>query len=94
MSAPVLPPRSILEVAEEVVAQLRENERMSDAIDAYAPGHENVHVRWLSKLRGYEVTVRFDEVTFDSDTPGQREPTAIRGGAVKGTGRVAPPGSA
>lgn len=59
------PPRSILEVAEEVLAQVRENTRMSDAIDEYAPGHENVHVRWLSKLRGYEVTLRFDADVFD-----------------------------
>ena len=38
---------------------------MSDALDEYAPGHENVHVRWLSQKRGYEVTLRFDAHTFD-----------------------------
>jgi hypothetical protein len=60
-----LPPRSILAVAEEIVAQIRENDRMSDALDAYPADRENVHVRWLSKLRGYEVTLRFDAATLD-----------------------------
>ena len=47
---------------------------MFEALDAYAPGHENVHVRWLSKLRGYEVTLRFDAATFDAgcEKPGAR----------------------
>lgn len=58
------PPRPILAVAEEVIEQIRLNERMDAALDAYAPGHENVHVRWLSKLRGYEVTLRFDAATL------------------------------
>lgn len=68
MSAPVVhPPRSIIDVAEEVVAQLRQDARMDAALDAYAPGHENVHVRWLSKLRGYEITVRLDAATYDAE---------------------------
>jgi hypothetical protein len=60
-----MPPRPILAVAEEVIAQIRKDSRMDAAIDAYAPGHENVHVRWLSKLRGYEITIRFDAETLD-----------------------------
>lgn len=65
-AAIVMPPRSILDVAEEVLTQVRLDDRMDAALDAYAPGHENVHVRWLSKLRGYEVTLRFDAATFDT----------------------------
>ena len=61
-----LPPRSIIAVAEEVLEQVRKNPTMNAALDAYAPGHENVHVRWLSKLRGYEVTLRFDAATLDA----------------------------
>lgn len=66
MTPPVHPPRSIVEVAEEVLAQVRINDRMSDALDAYPADRENVHVRWLSRLRGYEVTLRFDAETFDA----------------------------
>ena len=69
MTTTQLPPRPILAVAEEVLAQIRENETMSDALDAYAEGHENVHVRWLSRLNGYEVTLRFDAATLDRGRP-------------------------
>jgi hypothetical protein len=65
----VLPPRSILTVVDEVLDQVRKDERMSAALDAYAEGHENVHIRWLSRLGGYEVTLRFDAATFDADPP-------------------------
>ena len=69
------PPRSIIDVANEIVAQIRKDERMDAAIDAYAPGHENVHVRWLSRLRGYEVTIRLDAATLDGDPSRARAPT-------------------
>lgn len=62
-----LPSRSILAVAEEILEQVRQNERMSDALDAYPADRENVHVRWLSRVRGYEVTLRFDAATLDGE---------------------------
>ena len=61
------PPRPILAVAEEIIEQIRKDDRMDAALDAYAPGHENVHVRWLSKLRGYEITLRFGAAVLDGD---------------------------
>ncbi len=78
MSAPVHPPRPILDVAEEVLEQVRLDERLSDALDHAAPGHDNVRVSWLSKLGCYEVVLRFDAAMLG---------TAVRG--VSG----APPGS-
>ncbi len=60
MSAPFHPPRPILDVAEEVLEQVRLDERLSDALDHAAPGHVNVRVSWLPKFGCYEVVLRFD----------------------------------
>ncbi len=79
MSEPIHPPRSILAVADEVIEQVRLDERMSDALDAYGatlePRPDNVNVRWLSRKRGYEVTLRFDAAILDTPSRSTRKDT-------------------
>lgn len=61
------PPISVLDVAEQVVAQVRLSDRLSGALDNYAPGDpyaSNVRVRWLSRRRGYEVVLYLDADTL------------------------------
>lgn len=52
-------PRDILSVLRQVIAAVRADEQLSAGLDAYPEGKANVRVRWLSRIRGYEVTLSF-----------------------------------
>jgi hypothetical protein len=85
------PPIPILDVLKDVIDQVRLDARLSEALDRYAPGDPlaaNVAVRWLSRKRAYEVTLKFDAEHLQSHEPlrNSREadavdgPTALAGG--------------
>jgi len=46
-------------VLDAVVSQVRLSDRLSDALDAYPEGRSNVECKWFSRLKGYEVDLRF-----------------------------------
>jgi hypothetical protein len=58
----VHPPLPILNVIGCVIAHVREDDALSDALNEYAarnPTSENVAIRWLRKKWGFEVTLKF-----------------------------------
>jgi len=67
VSVPEHPPIPILTVLDEVVSQVRLSDRLSDALDATPEDTVNVEVKWFSKLRQYQVSLRLDAATLEAD---------------------------
>ena len=62
--------RTLFQVIDEVVALIRADPRLADALDSYprdGSDSEVIGARWLSRKNAYEITLRFDAETFDRD---------------------------